>query len=183
MKIKCLVAISLVFLFQACIPSLHPLYTEDTLVFEEAIVGTWSDGSDQRWEFLKGTNKNYKFIYTNEGEATTYKVHLVKLGNSYFFDFLLDNKDLWADNYISPLIATHTFAKVTWSKDNLDIQFFDYEWLGKLFEQRKIRLKHEVLEEGSTVLTASSEELQKFAEKYAHEEEAFDEPTELSRVQ
>lgn len=181
MKNKWFLIIGLVLFFQACIPSLHPLYTEDTIVFEESILGYWSDGPNQQWHFQKGTNNNYQLIFTDNKKETEYNVHLVKLGDTHFLDFYLAEN--LPEDYITPLIPSHTFAKVIWEEDKLEIYFFDYEWLEKLFKQRKIRLKHEVLEDGTIVLTTPTEELQKFVQKYAHEEEAFVEPNELLRAQ
>ena len=181
MKNKWLIAVGMIFLLQACIPSIHPLYTADTLIFEEALVGNWSDGPDRQWDFKRGTNKNYQVIFTENGKPVQYDVHLVQLGNSYFLDFYLDEN--LNDNYITPLIPSHSFAKVIWKEDKMDIYFFDYEWLEKLFKQRKIRLKHEVADDNTIILTASSEELQKFVQKYAHEEAAFIDPSQLQRAQ
>ena len=49
----------------------------------------------------------------------------------------------------------------------MKIYFFDIEWLEQLFKQRKIRIKHEVMEEDIIVLTAPTAELQEFVRKYA----------------
>lgn len=181
MKNKILFAIGLVFSLQSCIPSLHPLYTEDTLVFEEALLGTWTDGPNQIWEFVKEGDNHYQLTYTENEKPVKYEVHLVQLGDTHFFDFYLDEKQPTEDYAIAPLIPSHSFAKVTWEKDRMDIAFFDYEWLEKLFQQRKIRLEHEVIDDGTIILTASTEELQKFVQKYAHEEAAFIDPSRLQR--
>jgi len=43
----------LVVLLGGCVPvvSLHPLFTEDNLVFEEKLLGTWVN--DTTWEFAR----------------------------------------------------------------------------------------------------------------------------------
>ena len=60
----------------------------------------------------------------------------------------------------------------------MKISMFDPDFVGDLLEHQQIRIKHENTANGF-VLTASSEELQKFAEKYADNKEAFLEPTVL----
>lgn len=183
MKNKWLIVVGMIFLLQACIPSLHPLYTADTLVFEETFLGNWSDGPDRQWNFERGDNINYEVTYIDKGEAVRYEVHLVKLGTNYFLDFYFDDEKSLPNSDIAPLIPSHSFAKVVWKQDEMSIAFFDYEWLEKLFKQRKIRLKHEVIDDETIVLTASSEELQQFVQKYADEEDAYISPTELLRAQ
>ena len=179
-KLILALAVGIILLMQSCIPSLHPLYTKNQLVFDESILGLWSDGPDQKWEFVRGDGQNYNLTYTEKDKSVKYKVHLILLGDSYFLDFYLnENLD---DNFITPLIPSHSFAKIVEEEGKLSIYFFDYEWLEKLFKQRKIRLKHEVIDDGTIVLTASTEELQKFVQKYAHEEAAFVEPSRLERV-
>ena len=41
--LKLTVALGLVVLLAGCFPSLHPLYTEEDLVYDSALVGTWTE--------------------------------------------------------------------------------------------------------------------------------------------
>ena len=51
----------------------------------------------------------------------------------------------------------------------------DREWIEKLFDENKIRIKHEVID-GDAVLTASTDDLQKFFTKYVNDKDAFLDP-------
>ena len=174
--------LALAALLPSCIPSLHPLYSEDKLVFREEILGEWKNGRET-WAFTRGDGQYYQLVFSDEDEQAEFKVHLVKLGDHYFFDFY-NIKNRCSDDdglAIAPLLATHSFAKVVLDKDDMKLYFFDIEWLEKLFEQRKIRIKHEVMEEDIIVLTAPTADLQEFVRKYAEEEKAFMSPEQLSR--
>ena len=182
-----LLLIGLVLLMQSCIPSLHPLYTPDTLVFEPALLGAWDNDNDD-FIFTKLGEKAYLMETKEEGEAKVerYKVHLVKLGEHYFLDFYAyaGNDLLSDDDYgVAAKVRTHTFAKVKWENNQLEIRHFaENEWLEQLFEQRRIRIKHEVLEDGAIILTAGPRELQKFFLKYADDPNVFTESLVWDRV-
>ena len=120
-----------------------------------------------------------KFTYTlhmydksmPKNKYTEFHLHLVRLGNNLFIDFFPEEwqKD---DTFLAVhLISVHTFAKIDIG-NKLEINWFDSELLQKLFDENKIRIKHE--NNGVyTLLTAKPEELQKFVKKYANEDKAF----------
>jgi len=49
--ILCLIAVMVG--VSGCLPSLYPLYTDDTLVFYEELVGKWTNDGDEIWQFTK----------------------------------------------------------------------------------------------------------------------------------
>ncbi len=177
-------SLAIVFILHSCIPSIHPLYTEDILVFKEALIGVWNEDDNATWTLRQAGDKpHYELTYADADERSVFDAHLVKLGEHYFFDFYntsseWDNKDALA---IAPLIPTHSFAKVSWDEGKMTMYFFDVDWLGELFKQRKIRIKHEVSQDGNIILTASTEELQEFVRKYADDEKAYIDPLVLKR--
>ena len=91
MKTKKLLFYLLAALLGGCIPvmSLHPLFTEETLVFEEKLLGTWVDDSNNIWEFKDPNEqkKIYKLIVVdNEGQKGSFDARLTKLENKLFLD-------------------------------------------------------------------------------------------------
>ena len=69
-----------------CVPSLHQLYTDETIIFDEALVGIWKD-NDSSWQFEKGTNKGYKLTMTDdEGKTGIFETHLVEIGDYCYLD-------------------------------------------------------------------------------------------------
>ena len=56
-------ALVLLLTLAGCVFSLHPLYTDEDLVFDPALVGTWAqDNSGNTWEFGKGNRNNYELV-------------------------------------------------------------------------------------------------------------------------
>lgn len=80
------------------------------------------------------------------------------------------------DNHFFPV---HTFSKISIHDNQLDIEFFKSSFISDLISSNRIRIKHEKTDD-SILITASTSELKKFVEKYAHETEAFEKPLELS---
>lgn len=195
-------AVCLAILLNSCIQSLHPIYTKDKLVEIKELPGNWtrkggsqSDGNFQvsfkgpsgqpeSWNFNYLGDKSYLLVHEdNEGLQAAFKVHIIKLGGHYFMDFFPTHiedgkapalKNVYKMNSmeVSHLLPVHTFAKLEVTATNLTISLFDPSYLEKLLEHQQIRIKHEKTD-GGFVLTASSEELQKFAAKYANDKEAF----------
>lgn len=165
-------------LVQSCvIMSLHPLYTDDTIVYLEGIEGKWSDDSaEEPTNYMEITRqqKGYELsVYGEEGDTTIHEIVIVELGGKYFADFYKPVAKESLTNSLAYHYPTHNFARLKMNGNKMEWYFFDGDYLKKLFEQRKIRIKHERVDD-DIILTASSEELQKFIQKYADDPEAFD---------
>lgn len=204
-KIIVLASLVMILIAQSCIPSLHPLYTKDKIVYLENLVGVWADSngnsndqgkgkihSDENkipaiWEFRENEENGYLLIHQDQkGRKAAFDIFLVKLGNEYFMDFYPADfpkgespySDKCIDHRQNELSAyhnlpVHTFAKVIFTGESINIKMFDPDFLDNLFKHRQIRIKHERIDDGGYVLTAQPEELQKFVEKYSNHKDAF----------
>lgn len=196
MKTRIFIYLLIAVMISSCgVVSLHPLFTKETLIFRNDMLGEWIDKNSERseWKFEKDNDKEspgYLMTYSGEKalsdelEIYQYDVHLVKLDQYYFLDFERVLSEEEESNYfsnIAPLLPAHSFAKIEFKDNEMKLYFFDAENLEKLLEQQKIRIKHERLKDDTFVLTASSEELQKFVVKYANQAEAFEDATVLKR--
>ena len=186
MKRTFLPVIGLLLLLNACIPSLHPLYTPETLAFRRDLNGTWESSDDSgvyTWHFEPDEEqKSYSLIFSmEESKKERYEVHLVKLGSHYFLDLYPDDHQE-VQGTLAYSLPTHSFGRIDFGDGQVLISLFDYDWLERLFKERKIRMKHETVDDGTIVLTASSEELQGFVLKYADEAEAYMEPMVLRKT-
>ena len=103
-----------------------------------------------------------------------------------YFDFLPISKDEGPDEFFFfnlHLLPTHSVAKVELLNDReVHLKWFNEEWLRSMFDNNRIKIRYEaVMDEAPKednhkyyVLTASTEELQKFIIKYGHEDAAYD---------
>jgi len=183
MKAKnALITIGFILLFlSGCIPSIHSLYHEEDLVFKNELLGIWKDSDGNFWDFKTGGEKSYNLtFYEGAGiisDTTTlgeFETHLVKLGDYYFLDLYPgDNNQLEMPSLlIASLLPVHIFAKVEFVDEQVQVSFFDPDWLESLMEENRIRISYEKTDE-YYLLTASTDELQRFVVKYAETKEAF----------
>ncbi len=109
---------------------------------------------------------------------------VTELSDAYFLDLSVFAKSIseldqsesnFIDNHFLPV---HTFSKITIEEGQLDIEFFQSSFISDLISSNRIRIKHEDTDD-SILVTASTNELRKFVEKYAHDVEAFEDPIEL----
>jgi len=192
-KTKKLLFYLLAALLGGCIPvmSLHPLFTEETLVFEEKLLGTWVDDSNNIWEFKDPNEqeKIYKLIFVdNEGQKGSFDARLTKLENKLFLDVYPSeppwdeedpNKVEWPYNTFF-FMPVHTFIKINDIEPELKLQLTDDDELKKLLKENPNSIEHTSIED-KFVLTASTEELQAFVVKYADDSRVFTAEVVLAR--
>ena len=209
MRIKKILFYLLAAILGGCLPvmSLHPLFTEKTLVFEEKLLGTWVDDPNSpksTWEFKrivesskkqgqfdlpKKPEKAYQLVLLGieDGGKGSFYIHLVKLKDRLFMDIypsqfpsarIDPNEDLVFNAFF--LIPGHSFAIIDSIEPQLKIRWTNQDELEKLLKEKPKAVKHEIIEDG-LILTASTEELQKFVLKYADDERLFPEEAVLTR--
>lgn len=154
-----------------CVPSLHPLFTENELVFNANLVGKWSEpNSSDYWEFKATNNKKYNFIYTDKKGKGIFDGRLGKIGNNTFLDIYPTDMNLPGnDFYKSHLLGTHSFMKIDLSKDGLKIGIMNPDNIKKLVNDEPNAIKYEKIDD-RIVLTDSTKELQAFVLKYGMDE-------------
>lgn len=119
--------------------------------------------------------KNSEELEDPTDAADLFKLHLVNLnGETYLDFFMVGLLDEW-DNSIPSFhqIPVHTFAKIDFVDEGININWFDGDWFKQKLNENKIRIKHEVNSE-HTLLTAQPKDLQKFVIKYADDPKAFE---------
>ncbi len=188
MKKKILVVLGLVaMLVQGCIvKSLHPFFAEEDVVFKPELIDAWTDNDGNRWKIspVKEKPNAYEMTASKDGKDGVFLVHLFKLDNNLYLDFLPISSDAESvaifDLHIMP---THSVAKVeTIERDRVSIKWFKEEWLADLFGKNRVMLGHETIldpikaDEGDKtyILTASTSELRKFLRKYGNDDAAFE---------
>jgi len=186
MNAKKLLFYLLAVLLGGCVPvvSLHPLFGEKDVVFNEKLVGTWVDEpnkGDTVWEFKRAdANENaYRLIFSDkEGKKGLFIAHLVKLKEKLFLDVCPapweqqdPNKIEWVYNTLF-LIPGHTFIKVNSIEPQLKMRITDDEKMKEFLKADPNAVKYTLLED-KPVLTASTKELRTFVLKYANDDRVF----------
>ncbi len=166
--------------FGGCTPSLHSLIGEKDAVLEPGLIGSWGEGGDQEgeetWQFEKAKGNSYNLIFTdtNQKARSTFQVRLARIGSRLFFDATLVKKTVngvEADD--SALVTPHWFGRCSIQGDSLRYALLDQDWLRQAIAADKVQVRHEVLDDETIVLTASTGELQSLAQQLADDENAF----------
>jgi hypothetical protein len=195
MKTKNVIMISLViFLISGCfVKSLHPFYKENEVIYKSELTGKWEGNDSSTWKIDQGMksaglfkpdipDNAYLITYTDKKGVARFSVHLFQLDNRYFLDFYPGEVESTNDLMSYHLVPMHTVARVDLAPGKMVIQWYNEEWLINLFRQNKIRIAHEKVPatEGKAdednfqvVLTASTDDLQKFMLKYLDDPNAI----------
>jgi len=119
-------------------------------------------------------DSTYNIVYYEDEHAKAELIGtLFQLNGVSYVDFVPDPDAKHSSSEVTGWhhIPVHTLARVKISEDSILLYWFGDEWLNELFEQNRIRIKHETVESldyDRHVLTASTDELQKFIKKYAN---------------
>lgn len=196
MKTKKLLFYMLAVILGGCVPviSLHSLYTEDDVVLDKKLYGTWVDDANSpktTWEFesIDEPKNAYKLIFTDEeGQKGSFVAHLVKLQDRLFLDIFPSelpweqedpNKIDWPYNTLF-LIPAHTFVKIDSIEPQLKLRLTLETDMKDLLKENPNAVKHTSIRD-RTVITGSTKELQEFVLKYADDKRLFTDQVTLSR--
>lgn len=158
-----------------CIPSLHPLLTEEEAVFDPALVGTWGKkDSQEAWTFAKDDEKTYTVVYTDDkGQKGHFTGRLGMVKGRLFLDLFPKETEVQEnDFYKIHWLPGHTFLRVNWGGPELRMELLSPKWLGELLEKDPAAIKHEKVD-GRVILTASTKDLQAFIAAHEKTEKAW----------
>jgi hypothetical protein len=174
------------------VSSLHPFYKAKDKIYDPVMEGAWIDSDSCIWTiqpnlvstgFMEPRERDgaYKITYyEDEDKVSVLTGTLFRLNGIDYVDFM---PDLNEEHFTSDLISyhhvpVHTLARVQYSRNSILLYWYGDEWLNDLFEQNRIRIAHETVENHDydrQVLTASTDELQKFIKKYANDKKTAEE--------
>ena len=179
--LRILTILAVALLAQGClIVSIHPLYTENDVVFDEALLGSWgSDPSEgESWVFEQAEGNAYRMTVNEEGKEPGHiEAHLVKLGEYLFLDLYPEEPDGINEFFISHVIPAHSIWRATITADTLSLAGLNYDWITQEVEAGRLDVEHEKLED-LLVLTGEPRDLQILVLKHPHE--AFDDEPDVA---
>jgi hypothetical protein len=182
-KIISMILLGFMILCSGCIRSLHPIYTEEDLVFESNLIGQWSEeDSKEVWTFSKKGVNGYTLVYTDDkGRQGRFSAHLAKLNGKLFLDLFPEEPELKEnDLYMFHLLPVHTFLYVKQIEPTLQMSYPDPDWLKKLIAENPKAVKHEEIDD-EIILTAGTKELQAFWLKHLKTEGVFEDTSNMKR--
>jgi hypothetical protein len=178
-----IVSLGLLFVMTGCIPSVHPLYTDQDLIFDPSLVGQWADKSGKEtWTFTANGEKQYKLLYVDEDDKQgEFAVHLLKIADRRFLDiYPADPKLQQNDFYKGHLMPVHTFMRVQMQNDVLQMAFMKPDWIKDFLQKNPAAIKHEKVND-DVLLTAQPKDLQAFLTQHEKTPDAWNEGNPLAR--
>jgi len=187
-------------LLGGCIPvlSLHPLYRQADVVFDQALLGTWGDPNDDgpSWKFSRLENadqvlskdevkevsdKVYELTLSDEkGHKGRFVACLIKLSGGLFLDVYpaqfpsgqteVEEMTLMYNAFL--FIPAHTFLRIDSIGSQLKMCMTDDDSLKKLLDEEPNAIGHEDLD-GMPILTAPTAKLQAFVCRHASDKRLF----------
>ena len=177
-KFRALLACSSVLLTTACVPSLYPLYTDEDLTVDPAVVGTWIDDDDATWTLERSSGSSYGLTIVEDGVSADFSAHLVQLGDLRFLDIYPED-DALPDHefFLFHVVPAHTFWKLSLDDETLRLVGLHMDWLEDELESGAVSVTHSLWgdDNDTILLTAKTRELQAFVIEYAENAEAFPE--------
>jgi hypothetical protein len=169
-RVQTVVFYMLALILGGCVPSLHPLFTENQLVFDSNLVGKWAEpNTSNYWQFAPDANSRYDVVFADDKGKAKFTGCLGKIGNDTFLDIFPEDMNIPGNEYYKAhLIGAHSFLRVDLTHGGLNLQGMNPDGIDKLLKTDPNAIKHETAEK-RTILTASTPELQKFVAKHAHD--------------
>ena len=197
MKAGLTLLIGLGLLLSGCVPSVNPLYTQNDIVFDPALLGAWGERDEKEtWAFEKAGENKYKLRHTDrEGRTAVFEVHLVKLQENLFLDLYLVDPGAENDLNMNQLAhfgmivrPAHMFMKVTSLAPTLQIAVLDPDWLKEFLAKNPKAVRHEKrwaptsgADSQEIVLTAETKALQQFILQHINDQKAFGHPSQMQK--
>lgn len=198
-RIVALVVIISGILMTGClVSSIHPFFKTEDVIYNADLLGNWMDGDSSIWTIQRNTytesfmgeekdDNSYKMVYYEDGNGkSVLRGTLFQLKGVQYIDFYPDPdyEGHWESDMTSfHMLPTHTLARVQFNSDSILIYWYGEDWLNDLLEQNRVKIAHETVQITSytsrSVLTASTDELQKFIVKYANDPRIVDEIEEI----
>jgi hypothetical protein len=184
MKRSVLSAACAAWLIGGCVvQTINPLFGEKDFIFQPGLAGTWVQKEENKeqgtWVFEQD-GRHYNLTHTDEkGSKATFKVAAGRLGTNVFLNSMLEDPMTGTnmnDFAAVHLVPTYTFIRLRKTAAGMTFAAMNLEWLSKLLEENPKSIAHvmrKVGEDKIPLLTASTEDLQKFVTKYADDEKAF----------
>jgi hypothetical protein len=186
----------LLLFFSSCLTTLHPIFHEKDVVFNQKLLGYWSYREDEKKKFMQFgnipedrraelapairtiSNKGYLVSWMDGSGIVESQcfVFLARIGKNHYLDYYPAETPAQKKVerfYKDHFVKVHASYRIDFKDgDHFVMKRFDKDFLDKLISDNKINIRH-VLVDGKNIITASTDDLQKFIVQYGNDPRAF----------
>jgi hypothetical protein len=174
-----------IFLAGCVVSSVYPFYTAKDLIFEPSLLGRWNpinpesnlEETNEYIQFRRLGKSSYFMGMKMSGDETNwFEAHLFETKGQQFIDH---RAPVTNQCFGFGLLAEHYICKVINNTNTIRLAWLKQEWMDELLKKDAKAIRHMVVfdepddSKGRVVLTAETEELQKFILKYVTDTNAF----------
>jgi hypothetical protein len=140
--------------------TLQPAYDDQSVAFEEALLGQWENAEDgTRATIERGEWRSYKITYVERTTTRVFQGNLTKIGASTFLD-LTEMRGADPGPFLVPV---HAVARIMVKGETLDVALLDYDWFMRAMARKTLgRLSTAVDDRRNAVITATTGELRRW---------------------
>ncbi len=132
----------------------------------------------------KVTPGSYRVRMVSTANTMSFVPHFLRVGDGVYLSLGAASFDLQRDLYDFRIVQAHWVVQA-WKEggDHLRLGLLDEEWVKKMLDERKANVGFERVGEDrkDVVLTASTQDLQRFVVEHAKDPDAFPDPTDFQR--
>jgi hypothetical protein len=177
--------LSLGLLFLSCVPSLNPYYTEDTTIFDPALVGTWGEPgkTDESWKFESVDNKGYKITLTSKEDGKIKQCILdgclTRIGNSLYLDIYANGeeaKKIEIAECYGAFVPSHGLIRILQINPSLHMSLMNLDRLKEILEKNPTAIKFVRPEDDDSGIffIDTTDNLRNFIKTYGDTNDLFD---------
>lgn len=161
-SLRTAVILGLAFLAIGCpARSISPLFSDNDTIVDPRLIGIWSHSDDGTLSFERSKGNSYLATLRDKNDSSSYTVYLGKLGNAWFIES--SSEQSGSDHHLLPAYLVH---RIWLYGDSLSLSALRSDWLREMIDAGKANIPN-IRRDGEIILTASTEELQKFVSRYA----------------
>jgi hypothetical protein len=189
LRLALVVVTSLLLVGCSPVKCLFPLFTDTDQLFDPNLIGEWRVAPEQnQGDKVSTTRQNERWIFQKTLDHPSYDcsqielgkhgavlstAQLVKLGDTLFVDFSPGPAFPEGPQDTSyPRVDAHAIGRIWAGKDEIKIRFLDAKWAWKQIHAGNFPLTY-VDAPTDLVVTATTDQLRKFASDHADDKEAF----------
>lgn len=140
--------------------TLQPIYDDQSLLFDEALLGQWENVEDgTRATVERGEWRSYTITFVNRTATRVFQANLTKIGASSF----LDLTEMRGADPGPLLVPVHAIARIIIKSGELDVALLDYDWFMRAMSRKMLgRLTTAVDDRRNAVITAATSEVKRW---------------------